>query len=644
MPLIPSKLNFLPDFEGRRTLYSQIIRKDSDQIFIRILTIWPNNDRSAPVEASLSIEDLLEGPYYNAISYYWGNPNDLESVIVHGSDAASPHHSFEAPVTKNLTKALRQFRARAYIEKKPLRLWTDALCINQCNAFERHVQVGIIEQIFAYASSVWIWLGESDDLVEEGLAAFISQAHLYDTCDTCASEETPQQSVFGVLSTELTLSDEISFIKQALAIEALPYWSRGWMFQEAACNIKYLCYGESKIWLHKWLPLLRLFLKWQHRLQIKLKDDAFLFALQENLGPEWITRLNLLIYALNPFEHAELDPDQQLLSKDRFAFDMNVMFYRTSDPKDSVFVLRQLVPALAAMQPYYTRSIETIFSEATELILCDNGLGLRNLQHWTHPHASSHLPSWAFDFTRCSDEFDENGDKSFLHTRMIRQCDASAGSYIRVKRRDDKTISAAGFIFDEIESIISSTDRHSWNSRVPMSHVISCLRKFREYLNRYEKPFEECNTQIYLFLRTISIGWKDPFFSPLEAVLLLDGTDSKNVSRVVFEVLEGKGFERREGISDRRSTLWQSAFGTAQLSMAHVTHNTSRAQFIVTKNHRFGLAHARAAVGDRIAILSSGNTPYTLRPVPVEYAGEEAYRIIAGGYIDGKFQATCGLW
>jgi predicted acylesterase/phospholipase RssA len=48
-----------------------------------------------------------------------------------------------------------------------------------------------------------------------------------------------------------------------------------------------------------------------------------------------------------------------------------------------------------------------------------------------------------------------------------------------------------------------------------------------------------------------------------------------------------------------------------------------------------GLAPLDAAVGDRIAILASGNVPFVLRPVPVDYAGKEAYRIIGGCYVDG---------
>lgn len=206
MPLIPSQLSFLPEFEGRQSVYSDITQHSVSEAKIRILTVWPNRDRSAPIEASLSIENIFKRPRYNAISYCWGNANYLENVIVHGSDKGSPHHSCEVPVTQNLTAALRQFRARACEDNKPLRLWTDALCINQCDPIERNLQIGIIRHIFSLASSVWIWLGQSNVLVQKGLNTLVSAANCYPTyASRSASERKSQEPILRVLSHRLQL-------------------------------------------------------------------------------------------------------------------------------------------------------------------------------------------------------------------------------------------------------------------------------------------------------------------------------------------------------------------------------------------------------------------------------------------------------
>jgi hypothetical protein len=69
--------------------------------------------------------------------------------------------------------------------------------------------------------------------------------------------------------------------------------------------------------------------------------------------------------------------------------------------------------------------------------------------------------------------------------------------------------------------------------------------------------------------------------------------------------------------------------------MCAIRDNARLANFFVTKRSRMGFAPVAAATGDRIAILASGSVPLVLRPVPVDYAGEDAYRIMGGCYVEG---------
>lgn len=232
---------------------------------IRILTIWPNSDRSVPLEGSLRIEKIFSRPQYNAISYYWGNANELESVLIRGSDKGLPTASFKVPVTRCLAEALRQFRATATEAKEPLLVWTDALCVNQQDAGERSHQVDIMSSIFALATSVWIWLGESDELVEQGLIALVS---------ICARYRLPGSDVCGLVlmghesrhvsagGSTAGLQDTAAVTRQLAAIDALPYWRRGWAFQESAQHSKYLHYGKLKIEVTTWIYLMRSCSEW----------------------------------------------------------------------------------------------------------------------------------------------------------------------------------------------------------------------------------------------------------------------------------------------------------------------------------------------------------------------------------------------
>lgn len=49
-----------------------------------------------------------------------------------------------------------------------LRLWVDALCINQDDVNERNWQLKQINTIYAKAQSVHVWLGQSEDGITAG--------------------------------------------------------------------------------------------------------------------------------------------------------------------------------------------------------------------------------------------------------------------------------------------------------------------------------------------------------------------------------------------------------------------------------------------------------------------------------------------
>lgn len=647
MPLIPSKLSFLPEFEGRQSLYSDITQHSVNEAKIRILTIWPNRDRFAPIEASLSIENIFKRPRYNAISYYWGNAKYLETVVVHGSDQGSPHHSCEVPVTQNLTAALRQFRARACADNKPLRLWTDALCINQCDAIERTLQIGIIRHIFSLASSVWIWLGESNDLVEKGLNTLVSAANCYPAYSSkSAPKRKLQEPILRLLSPSLALEDEIDLIKQFVAIDALPYWRRGWTFQEAMQSKKYICYGELRIVLRKWSHMSQTCSKWDKKIRVRLQDTSFWSSLNSSKSSveiDYLMRPTSLNSTLRPFQVAERQFHDRLAKRQlgnagsKFCVSLQRMFYRTSDPRDSVFVLRNLVPELVDMKSDYTDSIEIIFGEATELILRHARVGIGELGYWTHPHASSHLPSWAFDFTHCSESLDENGDARFLFA--TRDPDASAGSLIRVERRDMRSLYAAGFIFDEVQEVDNSVDRRLWNRHSWKHQLLLWLQHVLRHVENLAASKKDRDRQIYSFLRTVGSNRRDPNNSSLCDLHLPGSLNPQkgvtNVSEAVKSLV--KILQDSDDSDGSVATYAASSFEV------NTDFNAQRTRLVITKDHRFGLAHKTVAVGDRVAILASGNVPFMLRPVPVGYVGEEAYRIIGGCYIDGKSCTASGF-
>lgn len=114
---------------------------------IRILVIAPTETISDPVKCQLEYASLELEPKYDALSYCWGRPDRREAIHV-------DHRQLS--VTLNLAAALRALRSSGI-----LRVWADAVCINQDDLEERSQQVLKMGAIYRSAKSVIAWLGYS---------------------------------------------------------------------------------------------------------------------------------------------------------------------------------------------------------------------------------------------------------------------------------------------------------------------------------------------------------------------------------------------------------------------------------------------------------------------------------------------------
>lgn len=122
---------------------------------IRVLELSPGS-LDEPVCCRLYNTSLSSTPIYNALSYVWG---DAASSNIPGNVIMLDGDPF--PVTTNLLSALRHLRPPA--GGKPMRLWVDAVCINQGDLDERSQQVAMMRDVYASAERVVIWLGEDGD-------------------------------------------------------------------------------------------------------------------------------------------------------------------------------------------------------------------------------------------------------------------------------------------------------------------------------------------------------------------------------------------------------------------------------------------------------------------------------------------------
>ena len=238
--------------------------------YIRILTVRPATDLDANIDCRTEAARLSDAQY-DALSYSWGMNDDGEaslrrSILIDGKTAR---------VTRNSFEGLRRIRE----PKRSIRLWIDAVCINQADIHERNDQVARMADIYRNSQRVIIWLSEGltedDDLATMTLLESIdkhvdiSSCHLHGrdrrhrrcilTCILQASMECDyeryaergrsiksriypsdwynltglQVSMKSVLEAKASgLAAHLEEMLKPLAIFQRRYWSRRWIVQE----------------------------------------------------------------------------------------------------------------------------------------------------------------------------------------------------------------------------------------------------------------------------------------------------------------------------------------------------------------------------------------------------------------------------
>lgn len=127
---------------------------------IRLLVIQTSRHLEDPIACKIVFAQPGSLPKYVAISYSWaiedGDASPRCEILVKGK---------RFRLTQNLFDGLRRLRKK----KGRLRVWADAICINQSDPEEKLQQVARMANVYRNASWTAIWLGEAsiDDNARE---------------------------------------------------------------------------------------------------------------------------------------------------------------------------------------------------------------------------------------------------------------------------------------------------------------------------------------------------------------------------------------------------------------------------------------------------------------------------------------------
>jgi hypothetical protein len=284
---------------------------------------------------------------YSALSYTWGDELAEIPITVNESTFL---------VTPNLAAALEGLRNNAKFGGKSRTLWIDAICINQADVNEKNHQVAQMQEIYAGAKEVIVWLGPADSTIE------LAVSFIHDLCNHVQEYE-----IFFGNNVDLRDSTAADFDhaiekvttnlyqqKWCAVVEMLlkPWWTRVWVIQELAsargailqCGKLNLPWAQMALViqiLRSWHPsltgmgLLGDFYDTEDKAIIRAAEISSvrtLFRLEKNIGFERLIDLSQLS--------------------------------QCKDPRDKVYALLGLTPpnVKKIIQPDYNRPIAWIFA------------------------------------------------------------------------------------------------------------------------------------------------------------------------------------------------------------------------------------------------------------------------------------------
>ncbi|KAI1427970.1 heterokaryon incompatibility protein-domain-containing protein [Xylaria sp. FL1777] len=132
----------------------------SDSIVARFETVHLLNGRADESQKTSSAPEFL------ALSYCWGELSEQTELNIALCDSGNEFTTVRRfPVSQNVVAAIRRLRT----PNQPLRIWIDAVCINQQDMDERSEQVAIMGSIYRSAAQVHIWLGEEGQALKSTL-------------------------------------------------------------------------------------------------------------------------------------------------------------------------------------------------------------------------------------------------------------------------------------------------------------------------------------------------------------------------------------------------------------------------------------------------------------------------------------------
>ncbi|GKZ55627.1 hypothetical protein AnigIFM49718_000706 [Aspergillus niger] len=403
---------------------------------IRILELLPGRNNQQ-VACKLTNVPIFGGIKYEALSYTWGTEPENSTIRLNG---------YNLPVRPGLLEALLALRRR----EETRFLWIDAICINQSDVHEKSREVQRMRQVYAQASNVVVWLGNSSEDSDVAM-------------DMAAKQSLRIRTERGLNPGWPALD---SLIRRR-------WWSRVWCIQELATaywSPIVVCGSKMTPWTQLKNCTQRMSDYWAS----EILADSVNHGLSHYVA---FSRHDLTFTGLNSIR------SQYTSSVKLGLFDLLCMTlaYQATDPRDKVYALLGLCCSKDrdAIIPDYTKTTREVYFQTTQYLIKESlNCFCFNTNSPCSELFGSKLPSWVSDWSLGASR----------PPSLWKQAVYFAGQpgpgvcYKPVATRvtDSNTLYVRGTPFENIESvseIISSDDTWFSNNPTGLYRIIRELER-----------------------------------------------------------------------------------------------------------------------------------------------------------------------
>ena len=561
-PLCGDEIRLLELYPGRR--------RDKIKGELKTISLGSNQKQKSPVQ-------------FEALSYVWGK--SLKPFII------SLGKSGILRITTSLHFALTNMRD----EKKVIRVWADAICINQEDEDEKARQVDMMNKIYKSPQRVSAWLGEEAD------QSSIAINFLLAIKKKRSSASLSQDSLAWIA------------INKFFSRE---WFRRVWIVQELVLppEVVLFCGCESLRWddIYTAAQLIDS--------EANQSSAALMKSVAKSVAPV------LSLGKLREAHHRGQDSGRREL----LSLFKDFQHTLSTDLRDKLFAFQGLA-CDAEDQRFnsdYKASLAKVVTNYARVFI-ERGKGMYLLYHAgiSNHQVPSRFPSWVPNWTTTK------------HPETITTWPGSPRNYaasiqtktdIRMSSKGDKILSVTGYIFDEIVRL----GKPSFDSSEPLPYLNSLftfIRSIKTYPN--EKHIEDLVWKIPIGDARCppSGSWEkvDFRFSYRALIDYLKEGERSHSWNAEFNRIRTMAKMRQflYRPEELRQQLWQYLFTAIEFSQRFVD-----ARICVTKKGYVGIVPGASRVGAIITVIHGSAIPLILE------ASEDSkgcYQLIGEGYIHG---------